>query len=75
MYMIFDKSSEKYGKIINNEQPGSLNATGLLLCLAAAAIAPMNLGGILCSDRRQSCDAFHAILLEETSPRCNYMYY
>ena len=28
-------------------------------------------GGILCSDRGQSCDAFQAILLEETSPRCN----
>ena len=26
--------------MINNEKPGSLNATVLLLCLAAAAIAP-----------------------------------
>ena len=61
----------EYGKIINNEQTSSLNATVLLLWLAAAAIAPYESGGILCSDRGQSCDAFQAILLEETSPRCN----
>ena len=28
-------------------------------------------GGILCSERGQSRDAFQAIQLEETSPRCN----
>ena len=28
-------------------------------------------GGILCSERGQSHDAFQAIPLEETSPRCN----
>ena len=28
-------------------------------------------GGILCSERGQSRDAFQAIPLEETSPRCN----
>ena len=58
--------------MINNEQPGSLNAMVLLLWLAAAAIAPYEPEGYtLCSDRGKSYDAFQAILLEETSPRCN----
>ena len=56
---------------MNSEQTGSLNATVLLLLLAAAAVAPYECGGILCSDRGQSCDAFQAILLEDISPRCN----
>ena len=58
--------------MINNEQTGSINATVFLLWLSVAAIAPYESeGGILCSNRGQSCDAFQAILLEETSPRCN----
>ena len=32
-------------------------------------------GGILCSERGQSRDAFQAIRLEETSPRCNNKLY
>ena len=31
----------------------------------------MSQGGILCSERGQSRDAFQATPLEETSPRCN----
>ena len=38
--MEFDKSSEVYEEMINNKQPGSLNATVSLLWLTAAAIAP-----------------------------------
>ena len=57
---------------MNNEQPGSLNATVLLLWLAAAAIASYEHEGIYYAlIRGQSCDAFQAILLKETSPRCN----
>ena len=32
-------------------------------------------GGVLCSERGQSRDAFQAISLEETSPRCNNRHY
>ena len=76
MYMKFDKSSELYGKMINNEQTDSLNATRSCcywLPLGAAAIAPRVSGGILCSERGQSRNAFQAIPLEKTSTRCNKM--
>ena len=38
--MSFDKSSKQYEDIINNKQPGPLNAVVLLLWLTSAAIAP-----------------------------------
>ena len=41
--------------------------------LAAATKSLRGGGGILCSERGQSRDAFQAIPLEETSPRCNRM--
>ena len=42
----------------------------------AAAIAPYeSQGGTLCSERGQSRDAFQAIPLEESSPRCNKTVY
>ena len=46
MYMKFEKLSEYYWKITNNDQTGSLNATVLLLGLAAAAIAPYESEGV-----------------------------
>ena len=75
MYMKFEsdmKSSELYGKMINNEQTGSLNATRSC-CYGSQRrpLSPKSLGGILSSERGQSRDAFQAIPLEETSPRCN----
>ena len=62
--------------MINNEQTGSLNATRS--CCYGSQRRPLPLrvsGGILCSERGQSRDAFQAIRLEETSPRCNNVIY
>ena len=70
--MKFDKSSKLYGKMINNEQTGSLNATRSC-CYGSQRrpLPPKSLRGIICSEKGQSRDAFKAIPLEETSPRCN----
>ena len=60
--------------MINNEQTGSLNATrSCSYGSQRRPLPPKSLrgGGILCSERGQSRDAFQAIPLEETSPRCN----
>ena len=62
--------------MINNEQPGLLNAKNLLLLLTVAAIAPYESEGVhYALIRGQSCYAFQAILLEETCPRCNKKIY
>ena len=73
MYMKFDKSSELYGKMINNEQTSSLNMPRGLVAMAHCPLRVS--GGILCSERGQSRDAFQAIPLDETSPRCNNVLY
>ena len=45
---------------------------GLVAMARSGGHCPLRVsGGILCSERGQSRDAFHAIRLEETSPRCN----
>ena len=45
---------------------------GLVAVARSGGHCPLRVsGGILCSERGQSCDAFQAIPLEETSPRCN----
>ena len=46
MYMKYDKSSELYEEMINNEQLDSLNAMVFLLCITAAAIAPYESEGV-----------------------------
>ena len=48
---------------------------GLVAMARSGGHCPLRVsGGILCSERGQSCDAFQAIPLEETSPRCNNQY-
>ena len=49
---------------------------GLVAMARSGGHCPLRVsGGILCSERGQSRDAFQAIPLEETSPRCNnYIY-
>ena len=45
---------------------------GLVAMARSGGHCPLRVsGGILCSERGQSRDAFQAIPLEETSPRCN----
>ena len=44
--MKFDRLSEWYEEMKNNEQGGSLNATVLLLWLTAVAIAPYESEGV-----------------------------
>ena len=45
---------------------------GLVAMARSGGHCPLKVsGGILCSERGQSHDAFQAIPLEETSPRCN----
>ena len=45
---------------------------GLVAIARSGGHCPLRVsGGILCSERGQSRDAFQAIRLEETSPRCN----
>ena len=45
---------------------------GLVAMARSGGHCPLRVsGGILCSERGQSRDAFKAIRLEETSPRCN----
>ena len=45
---------------------------GLVAMARSGGHCPLRVsGGILCSERGQSRDAFQAIRLEETSPRCN----
>ena len=45
---------------------------GLVAMARGGGHCPLRVsGGILCSERGQSRDAFQAIPLEETSPRCN----
>ena len=45
---------------------------GLVAMARSSDHCPLRVsGGILCSERGQSRDAFQAIRLEETSPRCN----
>ena len=45
---------------------------GLVATARSGGHCPLRVsGGILCSERGQSHDAFQAIPLEETSPRCN----
>ena len=39
--MKYKKMSELYEEMINNKQPGSLNATVLLLCITVAVIASL----------------------------------
>ena len=49
---------------------------GLVAMVRSGGHCPLRVsGGILCSERGQSRDAFQAIPLEETSPRCNKMHY
>ena len=50
---------------------------GLVAMARSGSHCPLRVsGGILCSERGQSRDAFQAIPLEETSPRCNkYTWY
>ena len=49
---------------------------GLVAMARSGGHCPLRVsGGILCSERGQSRDAFQAIRLEETSPRCNNEYY
>ena len=49
---------------------------GLVAMARSGGHCPLRVSGdILCSERGQSRDAFQAIPLEETSPRCNnYLY-
>ena len=63
------------GSVVNMAGKGVNVRSKLPSCCygSLAVIAPCKSKGILCSDRRQSCDAFQTILLEETSSRCNYM--
>ena len=44
--MKFDKATEQYEEMINNELPGLLNGTILLLWLTAAPIAPYESEGV-----------------------------
>ena len=45
---------------------------GLVAMARSGGHCPLRVsGGILCSEREQSRDAFQAIPLEETSQRCN----
>ena len=45
---------------------------GLVAMARSGSHCPLRVsGGIQCSEREQSRDAFQAIPLEETSPRCN----
>ena len=45
---------------------------GLVAMARSGGHCPLRVsGGILCSERGQSRDAFQAIPLKETSPRCN----
>ena len=49
---------------------------GLVAMARSGGYCPLRVsGGILCSERGQSRDAFQAMRLEETSPRCNKYYY
>ena len=49
---------------------------GLVAMARSGGHCPLRVsGGILCSERGQSRDAFQAIRLEETSPRCNNLFY
>ena len=49
---------------------------GLVAMTRSGGHCPLRVsGGILCSERGQSRDAFQAIPLEETSPRCNNILY
>ena len=49
---------------------------GLVATARSGGHCPLRVsGGILCSERGQSRDAFQAIPLEETSPRCNKSLY
>ena len=59
-------------KMITTNENGVFNATVLLLSSCSGGHCPLKVsGGILCSERGQSRDAFQATPLEETSPRCN----
>ena len=59
-------------KMITMNETACLTPRSCCYVLVAAAIAPYEYqGGILCSERGQSYDAFQATQLEETSPRCN----
>ena len=59
-------------KMITTNEMAYLGPRSCCYVPVAAAIAPLeSQGGILCSERGQSRDAFKAVPLEETSPRCN----
>ena len=62
--------------MINNEKPARLMPRDLVAMVRSGGHCPLRVsGGILCSERGQSLDAFQAIPLEETSPRCNKFLY
>ena len=44
---------------------------GLAAMARSDGHCPLRVSGGICSERGQSRDAFQAIPLEETSPRCN----